>query len=149
MPTPSPPPLPEPAPELAPEPPPARATGPASDPWATVLSAAAPNRRLRVIINDCRLVEVKDDLVVLSVSEALLGTARSNEREICDLLATAWDRAVTLELRSEKPEPDAALVAPGLDQEAARAAISEHPLVKRTIELFGAKLVGVQRRKKA
>lgn len=114
-----------------------------------MLSAAAPNRRLRVIINDCHLVEVRNDLVVLSVSEALLGTARSNEREICDLLATAWDRAVKLELRADKPAPQDAPPAPPIDQEAARAAIAEHPLVKRTIELFGARLVGVQPRKKA
>lgn len=92
---------------------------------------------------------MKDNLVVLSVSEALLGTAKSNEREICDLLATAWDRAVKLELRADKPNPQDAPPAPPVDQEAARAAISEHPLVKRTIELFGARLVGVQPRKKA
>lgn len=83
------------------------------------------------------------------MSEALLGTAKSNEREICDLLATAWDRAVKLELRADKPASQDAPPAPPVDQEAARAAISEHPLVKRTIELFGARLVGVQPRKKA
>lgn len=111
-----------------------------------MLAAAAPNRRLRVIVNDCRLVEAKDDVVVLSVSEALYASAQSNERELCDLLAKAWDRAVKLELRSAAPAVPAAGPAP--DPEAARAAVADHPLVKHTMELFGARLVGVQPRRK-
>jgi hypothetical protein len=55
---------------------------------------------------------------------------------------------VILELRGEKPAAEDTPPTPVVDQEAARAAISEHPLVKRAIELFGARLVGVQPRKK-
>ncbi|MDX2130833.1 MAG: hypothetical protein SFY69_02125 [Planctomycetota bacterium] len=126
---------------------------PAGDPWAQVLSAAAPNRRLRVLLNDCTVARVEDDLVVLSVSDALLGAAQANEKDLCALLAKAWDRAVRLELRSSNPPapsgaaaetPAAPGGAPGPD---APAKAAELPLVRHAMELFQARLVSVQARK--
>lgn len=124
------------------------ARDPGGDPWSRVLSAAAPNRRLRVLLNDCSLVKAEDDVVVLSVSAALLSAVRAKEKDLCDLLAIAWDRAVKLELR-----PDGAEASPPVEQPVAptesAAAIAEHPVVKRAIELFGAKVIRVQPRKDA
>jgi hypothetical protein len=114
-----------------------------------VVVAAQEHRRLRVLINDCKLVEVKDDLVVLAVSEALVTSARASERDLCDLLARAWDRAVRLEIQSDAPAgaPVPAAVAPAVNPQAARAAIADHPLVKQAMEAFRARLVGVQPRR--
>lgn len=123
-----------------------------------MLSAAAPNRRLRVLLNDCTLARVEDDLVVLSVTDALLTAAQANEKELCALLARAWDRAVRVELRSANP-PN---TTPGASQPAGAAPdgspappepaeplpdVTTLPLVRRTMELFNARLVGVQPRK--
>lgn len=136
--------------EATPEPQPLApwARDPGGDPWSRVLSAAAPNRRLRVLLNDCSLVKAEDDVVVLSVSAALLSAVRAKEKDLCDLLAVAWDRAVKLELR-----PDGAGAAPTVEQPAATTEsateIAEHPVVKRAIELFGAKVIRVQPRKDA
>lgn len=149
----------------APEPAPPREApwvrDPTADPWAQVLSAAAPNRRLRVLLNDCTLARVEDDLVVLSVTDALLTAAQANEKELCALLARAWDRAVRVELRSATT-PNAAPGAPqpGAGSPAAPDGSSASPepaeplpdvttlpLVRRTMELFNARLVGVQPRK--
>lgn len=119
------------------------------DPWAKVLAAANPNRRLRILLKDITLVGVENDVVVLAVSEALAGAARANEKELCGLLASAWDKAVKLELR-QHGQPASATLAPAETQQAINAnlqAIQEHPLVKQAIELFGAKLTSVQARK--
>ncbi len=122
------------------------ARDPAGDPWSRVLSAAAPNRRLRVLLNDCSLVKAEDDVVVLSVSAALLSAVRANEKDLCGLLAVAWDRAVKLELRSDTPDAAPEAEQPIVPNETA-AAIAEHPVVKRAIELFNAKVIRVQPRK--
>ncbi len=125
-----------------------------------MLSAAAPNRRLRVLLNDCTLARVEDDLVVLSVTDALLTAAQANEKELCALLARAWDRAVRVELRSAAT-PNAAPGAPqpGVASPATDGSstppepaqplpdVTTLPLVRRTMELFNARLVGVQPRK--
>lgn len=126
-------------------PPPAVSNGLGGDDWSRVVDAAQANLRLRVLINDCRLVEVKDDAVVLAVGDTLMAAAMANEKELCDLLARAWDRAVRIEFRGNGA-PDSP--PPAHDPAAARAAVGEHPLVKQAIELFGARLVGVQPRRK-
>lgn len=126
------------------------ASAPMDDPWGKVLAAAGPNRRLRILLNDITLVSVENDVVVLAVSEALHGAARANEKELCGLLASAWDRAVKLELRQEGGTAPAAT--PAATQAAINAnlqAVQEHPLVKQAMELFGAKVVSVQARKNA
>lgn len=123
-----------------------------------MLDAAAPNRRLRVLLNDCTLVKAENDVVVLAVSEALLGSARANEKELLGLLAGAWDRAVRLELRragdapAAEPRPAPNSPSPATEPPATpsppQPPVAEHPLVKQAIELFGARVVGVQPRKK-
>lgn len=126
------------------------ALAPVDDPWGKVLAAAGPNRRLRILLNDISLVSVENDVVVLAVSEALHGAARANEKELCGLLASAWERAVKLELRQEGG--GAAAATAGATQAAINAnlqAVQEHPLVKQAMELFGAKVVSVQARKNA
>jgi len=102
---------------------------------------------MRVLLNDCSLVKVENDLVVVAVSDALLSAAQSSEKELCQLLASAWDKAVRLEFRgssaagvpSQQPEHD--------PPESTRSPITDHPLVRQAMELFNAKLVGVQPRK--
>lgn len=130
----------------------AEATGQApaiDDPWGKVLAAAGPNRRLRILLNDISLVSVENDVVVLAVSEALHGAARASEKELCGLLASAWDRAVKLELRQEGGEAAATPAASQASINANLLALQEHPLVKQAMELFGAKVVSVQARKNA
>lgn len=143
-------------PRTEPSPAPARPwdADPAGDPWAKVVASAAMSQRMRVLVNGCSLVKAEDDLVVLSVSEALLSAARASEKELCTLLASAWDRAVRVELRpagaTADPPPSGATgaVEPAAAATPAPAGpILEHPLVKRAMELFNAKLVGVQARK--
>lgn len=145
---------------------------PVGDPWGKVLQAAAPNRRLRVLLNDCALVKAEDDLVVVSVSQALMSSAQASEKDLCRLLALAWDRAVRLELRvagaEEKPSQESVGDAgtnageKGEETVASRigakptpvpaalsdaATVGNHPLVRQAMELFNAKLIGVQPRK--
>ncbi len=135
-------PQPEPAPVAAA---PVWERDPSGDPWAQVLSAASGNRRMRILLNDCSLVNVADDQVVIAVSDALLSAAQSNEKELGDLLARAWDRAVKVELRgASQVAPAGAASEPAPEP---TTPITEHPLVKQAMELFSAKLVGVQARK--
>ncbi|CAG1006133.1 hypothetical protein PHYC_03290 [Phycisphaerales bacterium] len=119
---------------------------PAGDPWAKVVATAAMSQRMRVLVNGCSLVKAEEDLVVLCVSEALLSAARASEKELCSLLAGAWDRAVRVELRpASAVEPSGPTPQPPPAEPA--GPIAEHPLVKRAMEQFNAKLVGIQPRK--
>ncbi len=83
-------------------------------------------------------------MVVLGVTEAMLGAAQSKEKELGDLIAAAWNRGVRLELRSQ-----GAIATPAATEEPAGPPVEEHPLVKEAMELFRARVVGVQRRKPA
>jgi len=111
------------------------------DPWGRALEAASSNRRLRVLLNECRLVRVENDVVVLAVNDALRSAAQASEKELAGLLATAWDRAVRLEFQQVESAP--AVATP----QTPRESISEHPLVKQATAIFGAKLLGVQPRR--
>jgi hypothetical protein len=120
-----------------------------------------------VLLNDCTLVRAEPDRVTLAVSDTLLAAAQASEKDLLALLAAAWDRAVTLELKASSslfsppaasppsahpasaPGESAPAPGPGSTPTAAPAEdMTQHPLVKHAITLFGARLVGVQPRKR-
>lgn len=94
-----------------------------------------------MLLNECRLVKVENDVVVLAVNDALRSAAQASEKELAGLLATAWDRAIRLEFQQTEPGPEAA-AAP-----VPKESIADHPLVKQATAIFGAKLLGVQPRR--
>lgn len=121
-----------------------------TDPWTRVLDhAAASNRRLRVLLDDVSLHTIADDLVVLTVSEALFGAAQSSEKDLGAVIAKAWDRAVRLELRRNTPlfAPTDPASTSATNTTPAEPPVQDHPLVQQAMKTFNAKLVGVQPRK--
>jgi hypothetical protein len=115
--------------------------------WHAALEAGAGARRLRLLMEECVPLTLAGGVVRLRTNPGMLSAVRAQGKEIEAILARVRGAATTLEF-----EDAAAPSAPGASVEAtpaqdAGAAAADHPLVKRTIELFNAKLVGVQPRK--
>lgn len=108
--------------------------------WPALLSSAASNRRLRVLLQDCRLSGVDGSRVRVVVKSELLPAARGCVGDIESLLATIRGSATTVELESESPADGAGAASPTA---APVTPATEHPLVKRAMELFGGRVVQV------
>jgi hypothetical protein len=169
LPAPPQPPLPKPAPPAAVEPknPLASATrlnGPLpSDPvklWELVVGACASQHRMRMLVGNIKLIAKEEDRAILEVRSDLRTAAQSAERDLAALLSNAWGQDIKIDYL-HNPEQSgevgpAAAAAPNAAASTAHAAsdntprvpITDHPLIKQAVELFGAKVVGVQPRRK-
>ncbi|HWQ27822.1 MAG TPA: hypothetical protein VNN12_02235 [Dehalococcoidia bacterium] len=106
--------------------------------WEQALAAAAGNRRLRVLLNDCQPVSISRERVVILATPAVAGAVRAGEKDLRTMLAAAWGTSVEVEIRQSTPPPQ---------PEAQSQPTTAHPLVRKAIDLFGATLVRVQPRK--
>lgn len=101
----------------------------------------AGNKRLRIVLDEMSLVSLEGSVALLAVSDAMRPNAAGMLREITGLLR--GQAGVELDARlTEPPSVPAATAQP----EAPRAPVTEHPLVKQAMELFGAKVIRVQPR---
>lgn len=113
--------------------------------WPRVREAIAQsaNRRLRIALDGAQLVEVADQGVLIEVSRSLFATAAASAGELESLVARVAGRAIPVRFRAPEPAregeppPVAATAAPDAQ---------DHELVRRAIELFGARVVSVQAR---
>jgi hypothetical protein len=106
--------------------------------WERALAAAAGNRRLRVLLSDCRPVSITSERVVLEAPPEVAGAVRAGEKELRAMLCTALGTSIDLEILQTTPPAQ-----PHAPSQPATA----HPLVKKAIDLFGATLVRIQPRK--
>lgn len=114
--------------------------------WPRVREAVAqsPNRRLRIALDGAQLVEVADEGVLIEVSRSLFATAAASAGELEALVARVAGRALPVRFRApEAPSPPAPEQAGG---PASPASVQDHELVRRAVELFGARVVSVQPR---
>lgn len=132
--------------------------------WSECLRLAATNRRLRLIIEDSRLVALEGGVATITVGSHLAGLARNSTQELTDLCSKAAGEPTRLVITSVelappppppqngstsvlRPAPAASSDAPadtGAPVTTASAGdIRQHPLVKQAEELFGARVVRV------
>jgi hypothetical protein len=132
--------------------------------WEMVIGACATQHRMRMLVGNMKLLKVDNDLALLQVAEELRPTAASAQQELSALLSTAWGQTVRVEIESLSPAPPRAV--PSGESPAAQSAptpasqpagsdirlptsdIASHPLIKQAIDLFGARVIGVQPRRK-
>ncbi len=125
-----------------------------------VIGACATQHRMRMLVGNMKLLKVDNDLALLQVAEELRPTAANAQQELSALLSTAWGQTVRVEIESLSPAPPRAV--PSGESPAAQSAptpasqpagsdirlptsdIASHPLIKQAIDLFGARVIGVQ-----
>lgn len=123
-----------PAPEPAPE------DADLSEVWQRVLEVAGERNSSRALVEPLKLVSVGKGRVALTTKEpGQLAYARQRSEQIAGIFKQVMGRAVkvTLEGDDDKPAP---AVTGTQDREA-----MEHPLVKQAIDLFGGRVVSIER----
>jgi hypothetical protein len=135
-----------------------------------VIGACATQHRMRMLVGNMKLLKVDNDLALLQVADELRPTAAGAQQELSNLLSTAWGQPVRVEIESlpasapasaatkeahpasrmtdRAPSPAAAAPQSSATNAPALPPIADHPLVKQAIDLFGAKVIGVQARRK-
>jgi hypothetical protein len=129
-----------------------------------VIGACATQHRMRMLVGNMKLLKVDNDLALLQVAEELRPTAANAQQELSALLSTAWGQTVRVEIESLAPTPPRAELglggetpatqpaptptSPPADIRLPRSDIASHPLIKQAIDLFGARVIGVQPRRK-
>jgi hypothetical protein len=120
---------------------------------------------MRMLVGSMKLLRVDNDLATLQVAEEMRPAAATAQQDLSTLLSTAWGQPVRVEIESLPPSPPRAGPERGASTPATQPApaasttqaapappppsdISSHPLVKQAMELFGARVVGVQPRRK-
>jgi hypothetical protein len=121
--------------------------------WNMVTDACQKQHRMRILVGSLKLVTKDDQKAVLEVTDEMRTAAQSAERDLCTLLSVAWGQELAIELKTasgERVEPvvRAAPAAEGQAPSAPAPAIGDHPLIKQAAELFGARIISTQPRKK-
>ncbi len=157
-------------PAATPRPPAVAEPAPTGDLWARVLRGPGMTQVLRTILSNLRVrsVDAASGRVVIAGEAKYAESARSRQALIVDALRRELGRAVELHVEADEPsaepgEPDL----PASEVPADRAegeprpssppavpagppqALSEHPLIREAMELFGARIVDVQHRRPA
>ena len=89
------------------------------------------------------MTRLAGDRAELSVPPGLLGAAQSCGKELEAIFQRIMGRSVSVAFSAEGARESAAE-----SSAPAKAPMSEHPLVKQAIEVFGGRLVSVSARKK-
>lgn len=109
--------------------------------WSRVIEASGASRRVRVLLEGSRCEKVAAGfggaVVSVRVGIEVLAPAKALLAEIEGVAGGVAGSAVKVELVSDAPVVQAPV---------AKANMTEHPLVKSAMELFGARLVSVQGR---
>jgi hypothetical protein len=121
--------------------------------WSMVINASQKQHRMRLLVGNLRLVSKDDERAVLAVSDEMRTAALSAERDLCTLLSVAWGQNLKIELTSasgERLESTAPPPSPAAQEAAPQALppIHDHPLIKNAVELFGARIISTQARKR-
>lgn len=124
--------------------PPVVSQTPIGDPafWPRVMQLCSGSRRVKVMLESARLVEVKPapGRVTLEVAGHLLAAARGLARDIETLAATIAGEPVSFAFQ---PAPGSETLAPAPEP---IPNVQEHPLVRQAMELFNARVLSVQPR---
>jgi hypothetical protein len=114
--------------------------------WAALMEAARDNRRLRVLLIDVMPVSWSGGTLTVRPSTPVMAlpidAARADIGQLANLVVPGTT-SVALE-RDDAPQHAAPVSTGPTAQE-----MSEHPLIKQAIELFGGKVTFVQPRKPA
>lgn len=157
-------------PAAAPRPPAVAEPAPTGDLWARVLRGPGMTPVLRTILSNLRVlsVDAASGRVVIAGEAKYAESARSRQGLIVDALRRELGRAVELHVEADEPPAEAgepelpaapdvpanraegeALQAPPPAPAGPPQALSEHPLIREAMELFGARIVDVKHRRPA
>lgn len=106
--------------------------------WTRLLTLAAPNRRLRTLLDVAAPVSFAEATLAVYIPANTVTSFNSYLAEIEPLASQAACTPVRIRVEA----PQVALT----DEPTAQQRIAEHPLVKQAMELLNAKVVGVQAR---
>jgi len=124
--------------------------------WSLVREACGGNRRLSVLMNEMQLVSVGEQTAVVRVADEVRAAVASTEKDLAAAMATVLGREVRVEISGKAQHAEAGAALPGATDSplkpeepltAVRTPITDHPLVKHAIELFGARVISVQPRR--
>ncbi|MBL8989980.1 MAG: hypothetical protein JNJ48_00205 [Phycisphaerae bacterium] len=133
------------------------AAGDAAALWAAVEARGRERGSLRPLLEQMKIESWIDDRVIVLVGPRVLGLAQRSAEALTELFSGAAGRPVTLDLRpgvdapppAESPAAQRSAGAANSAAAADAAAAREHPVVKKAVELFGAKIVRVSPRRAA
>ncbi len=112
--------------------------------WDRAIAACSANRRLRLLMQESKLVVMDQDSARVLVKPALLTIARSCATDMEAALSQAAGSTIRVVIESDGPAPEANEGHPGTPM----PSMAEHPLVKQAIELFGGRLLSAGPRKR-
>jgi len=105
-----------------------------------VLEVAGERNSSRALVEPLKLVSVGQGRVALTTKEpGQLAYARQRSEQIAGIFRQAMGRAVKVTLEGDDDQP-----APAASGTQDREAM-EHPLVKQAIDLFGGRVVSIER----
>jgi hypothetical protein len=117
--------------------------------WSQILSSDA-KRSLKTFLTKLNPISLTAGLAILEVPADLMEIARTNQREVEQLIASISGKRTTVEYRElgvTRSGPTAP--APGFEAAAPpAAAITDHPVIKRAAELLNARVISVQPRRR-
>ncbi|MDX2119107.1 MAG: hypothetical protein SFY96_13080 [Planctomycetota bacterium] len=127
---------------------PAHTGTPVAASWAKVVDAAT-TRRIKILVESVQLSELSDEHAIVTAESDLAAAVQGAAPEIEDLLRRVFGKPLRLKIAGDAAanrERISTLTTPITAANAKVPALAEHPLVKEAIELFNARIVGVQRR---
>jgi hypothetical protein len=112
-----------------------------SEVWERVLEVAGERNSSRALVGPLKLVSVAPGKVSLTADEpGQLAYARQRSEQIAGIFRQALGQAVKVTLQGDEEAEPAPMQTSAIDREAL-----EHPLVKQAVELFGGRVVSVER----
>lgn len=118
--------------------------------WARVVDAAT-TRRIKILVESVQLSEISEEHAVVTAEADMAAAVQGAAPEIEDILRRVFGKPLRLKVSGGADENRAKISTLTTPLAAANAtsampALAEHPLVKEAMELFNARIVGVQRR---
>jgi len=112
---------------------------------------AATTRRIKILVESVTLAELGDEHVLVTAEPDMEAAVQGAAPEIEEILRRVFGKPLRLKIAGAADENRAKIQSLTTPLSAASAnlavpSLAEHPLVKEAIELFNARIVGVQRR---
>lgn len=111
--------------------------------WDRAIAACTANRRLRLLMQESKLIEIEGHSARVRVKPALLTIAQACAADMAAVLTLAAGTAINVVIESDGPAPESESV----DLSTPLPSMAEHPLVKQAIQLFGGRLLSAGPRK--